>query len=170
MATVRESSVVGAGQATIGHWIGGRPWSGTSERWGDVFNPATGERAARVAFADATVVDEAVRVATEAARAWGRTSLAARTRVMFAFRELVERRKKEIAEILTREHGKVLSDALGEVTRGLEVVEFACGLAHLVKGEFSEGVSTEVDSYSMRQPVGVVAGITPFNFPAMVPM
>src|SRR5512133_519832 len=106
MATVRDSSAVGAPTTTIGHWIGGGPWSGTSERWGDVFNPATGEHAARVAFADARVVDEAVRVATEAARTWGRTSLAARTRVMFAFRELTERRKRDIAEILTREHGK----------------------------------------------------------------
>ena len=108
--------------------------------------------------------------ATDAARAWGRTSLAARTRILFAFRELVERRKRDLAAILTREHGKVLSDALGEVNRGLEVVEFACGLPHLLKGEFSENVSTDVDSYSIRQPLGVVAGITPFNFPAMVPM
>ena len=97
-------------------------------------------------------------------------SIAARTRVMFAFRELVEQRKRELAEILTREHGKVLPDALGEVKRGLEVVEFACGLPQLTKGEFSENVSTGVDSYSIRQPLGVVAGITPFNFPAMVPM
>ena len=101
---------------------------------------------------------------------WGRTSLAARARILFAFRELVERRKRDLAEILTREHGKVLSDAMGEVNRGLEVVEFACGLPHLLKGEFSENVSTDVDSYSIRQPLGVVAGITPFNFPAMVPM
>ena len=104
------------------------------------------------------------------ARSWGRTSLAARARILFAFRELVERRKRDLAEILTREHGKVLSDAMGEVNRGLEVVEFACGLPHLLKGEFSENVSTDVDSYSIRQPLGVVAGITPFNFPAMVPM
>src|SRR5512145_2797084 len=120
--------------ATVSHWIGGRPWDGRVETWGDVYNPATGTRSARVAYGDATVVDAAVRSAAEAAKSWGRTSLAARARVMFAFRELVERRKREIAEILTREHGKVLSDALGEVTRGLEVVEFACGLPHLMKG------------------------------------
>ena len=139
-------------------------------RWGDVYNPARGEPSARVAFADAATVDAAVAAATDAARSWGRTSLAARARILFAFRELVERRKRDLAEILTREHGKVLSDAMGEVNRGLEVVEFACGLPHLLKGEFSENVSTDVDSYSIRQPLGVVAGITPFNFPAMVPM
>ena len=158
------------GIATINHWIAGKPWDGPVERWGDVYNPARGEPSARVAFADAAVVDAAVTAATEAARSWGRTSLAARARILFAFRELVERRKRDIAEILTREHGKVLSDALGEVNRGLEVIEFACGLPHLLKGEFSENVSTDVDSYSIRQPLGVVAGITPFNFPAMVPM
>jgi malonate-semialdehyde dehydrogenase (acetylating)/methylmalonate-semialdehyde dehydrogenase len=159
-----------AGLATITHWIGGTPWNGTVDRWGDVYNPAHGEPAARVAFADAAAADAAVAAATAAARTWSRTSLAARARILFAFRELVERRKKDLAAILTREHGKVLSDALGEVNRGLEVVEFACGLPHLLKGEFSENVSTDVDSYSIRQPLGVVAGITPFNFPAMVPM
>jgi malonate-semialdehyde dehydrogenase (acetylating) / methylmalonate-semialdehyde dehydrogenase len=156
--------------ATVTHWIGGKSWQGSSSRWGDIYNPAIGEPSARVAFADQAVVDEAVAVAIAAAKPWARTSLAARTRIMFAFRELVERRKREIAEILTREHGKVLSDAIGEVNRGLEVIEFACGLPHLIKGEFSENVSTDVDSYSIRQPLGVVAGITPFNFPAMVPM
>jgi malonate-semialdehyde dehydrogenase (acetylating)/methylmalonate-semialdehyde dehydrogenase len=163
-------AIMQAGLATITHQIGGKPWDGPVDRWGEVYNPAIGAPTGRVAFADPGVVDAAVRTATQAARTWGRTSLAARTRVMFAFRELIERRKREIAEILTREHGKVLSDALGEVNRGLEVVEFACGLPHLVKGEFSENVSTDVDSYSIRQPLGVVAGITPFNFPAMVPM
>jgi len=156
--------------SSITHWIGGTPWSGPVDRWGEVYNPAQGEPAARVAFADAATVDAAVAAASAAARTWGRTSLAARARILFAFRELVERRKRDLAEILTREHGKVLSDATGEVTRGLEVVEFACGLPHLLKGEFSENVSTDVDSYSIRQPLGVVAGITPFNFPAMVPM
>jgi malonate-semialdehyde dehydrogenase (acetylating) / methylmalonate-semialdehyde dehydrogenase len=159
-----------ASLSTITHWIGGKPWTGDVDRWGDVYNPARGEPSARVAFADAAVVDAAVAAATEAARSWGRTSLAARARILFAFRELIERRKRDLAEILTREHGKVLSDALGEVSRGIEVVEFACGLPHLLKGEFSENVSTDVDSYSIRQPLGVVAGITPFNFPAMVPM
>ncbi|HXW08135.1 MAG TPA: CoA-acylating methylmalonate-semialdehyde dehydrogenase [Vicinamibacterales bacterium] len=156
--------------SSVTHWIGGQPWSGAVSAWGDLYDPATGSRTARVAYGDAGVVGAAVASAVEAARSWGRTSLAARARVMFAFRELVERRKRELAEILTREHGKVLSDALGEVNRGLEVVEFACGLPHLLKGEFSENVSTDVDSYSLRQPLGVVAGITPFNFPAMVPM
>jgi len=156
--------------SNITHWIGGKPWSGPVDRWGDVYNPARGEPSARVAFAEAATVAAAVAAATDAARSWGRTSLAARARILFAFRELVERRKRDLAEILTREHGKVLSDAMGEVSRGLEVVEFACGLPHLLKGEFSENVSTDVDSYSIRQPLGVVAGITPFNFPAMVPM
>jgi len=154
----------------ITHWIGGKPWDGRVERWGDVFNPATGQRAGRVACADAAVVDRAVECATKAAAAWRSVSLAARVRTLFAFRNLVEQHKRELAECVTREHGKVLTDAMGEVTRGLEVIEFACGLPQLLKGEFSENVSTEVDSYSIRQPLGVVAGITPFNFPAMVPM
>ena len=154
----------------ISHWIGGKAWDLPAARSLDVFNPATGLVTARVALADAGVVDEAVRAATEAASSWGRSSLAVRARVMFAFRELVERHKRELADMLTSEHGKVASDALGEVNRGLEVVDFACGLPQLLKGEFSENVSSEVDSYAIRQPIGVVAGITPFNFPAMVPM
>jgi malonate-semialdehyde dehydrogenase (acetylating)/methylmalonate-semialdehyde dehydrogenase len=133
-------------------------------------NPATGAQQAQVAFATAEVVDAAVAAAAKAADSWREASLASRTRVLFAFRQLVEKHKQELAAILTREHGKVAADALGEVNRGLEVVEFACGLPQLVKGEFSENVSTDVDSYSIRQPLGVVAGITPFNFPAMVPM
>ena len=135
-----------------------------------MFNPATGVQTGRVAFADQAVVEAAVASATRAAASWRTASLAQRARVMFAFRDLIETNKREMAEILTSEHGKVLSDAMGEVTRGQEVVEFACGLPQLLKGEFSENVSTEVDSYSIRQPLGVVAGITPFNFPAMVPM
>ncbi len=159
-----------AGLATVTHWIDGRAWDGPVERWGDVTNPATGERSARVAFGGPDVVDAAVAAATRAAAEWRAASLAVRARVMFAFRELLERHKLELAAILTREHGKVAADALGEVNRGLEVVEFACGLPQLLKGEFSEGVSSSVDSYSIRQPLGVVAGVTPFNFPAMVPM
>jgi malonate-semialdehyde dehydrogenase (acetylating)/methylmalonate-semialdehyde dehydrogenase len=155
---------------TVHHWIDGKAWDGPVERWGDVMNPATGERAARVAFANSEVVDAAVAAATRAAAAWREVSLAVRSRTLFAFRDLVERHKKDVAAILTREHGKVAADALGEVNRGLEVVEFACGLPQLLKGEFSENVSSDVDSYSIRQPLGVVAGITPFNFPAMVPM
>jgi malonate-semialdehyde dehydrogenase (acetylating)/methylmalonate-semialdehyde dehydrogenase len=154
----------------VRHWIDGKPFAGPVDRWGDVYNPATGERSARVSFATNELVDEAVKSAQRAQEKWGASSLAVRGRVLFAFRQLVEKHKQEIAQILTREHGKVLTDALGEVNRGLEVVEFACGIPQLVKGEFSENVSTEVDSYSIRQPLGVVAGITPFNFPAMVPM
>jgi len=154
----------------ITHWIAGKNWDGRVERWGDVYDPATGRVAARVAFADRDTVSAAVESAGQAVRDWRHASLAARSRVLFAFREQVERRKKDIAGLLTAEHGKVASDALGEVNRGLEVVEFACGIPQLLKGEFSENVSTEVDSYSIRQPLGVVAGITPFNFPAMVPM
>jgi malonate-semialdehyde dehydrogenase (acetylating)/methylmalonate-semialdehyde dehydrogenase len=154
----------------IRHWIDGRPDDTPVARWGDVYDPARGEPYARVAFADAALVDRAVASAAEAWPAWRRTSLAVRARTLFAFRELVEKHKKDIAALLTREHGKVASDALGEVNRGLEVVDFACGIPQLLKGEFSEQISTEVDSYSIRQPLGVVAGITPFNFPAMVPM
>jgi len=152
------------------HWIGGKPYEGKVERWGDVYNPATGESNTRVAFATAATVDEAVKAAAAAQKKWGAASLAQRTRVMFAYRQLLDKHKVEMAAMITREHGKVAADALGEVSRGLEVVEFACGLPQLLKGEFSENVSTDVDSYSIRQPLGVVAGITPFNFPAMVPM
>ncbi|MBE7453099.1 MAG: CoA-acylating methylmalonate-semialdehyde dehydrogenase [Kofleriaceae bacterium] len=155
---------------TIPHWIAGKPYDRAAERHGDVYNPATGAVQARVAFATPAVVDDAVAAAAAALPAWRATSLARRTKIMFAFRELVDRRKEDIAALLTREHGKVPSDALGEVNRGLEVIEFACGIADLIKGEYSENVSTEVDSYAIRQPLGVVAGITPFNFPAMVPM
>jgi len=161
---------VGTKLGTITHWIDGKDWQAPVERWGDVYDPSRGERTARVAFATPEVVDAAVAAATKAAAAWREASLATRARVLFAFRGLVERHKEDIARLLTQEHGKVLSDALGEVTRGLEVIEFACGVPQLLKGEFSENVSTDVDSYSIRQPLGVVAGITPFNFPAMVPM
>ena len=154
----------------VNHWIGGRPYEGPVERWGDVFNPASGTSNTRVAFATAELVDEAVRSAAAAQKKWGAASLAQRARVMFAYRQLLDKHKVEMAALITREHGKVAADALGEVSRGLEVVEFACGLPQLLKGEFSENVSTDVDSYSIRQPLGVVAGITPFNFPAMVPM
>ena len=167
MATASPTTIT---PRVLTHWIGGRPFDDTGDRWGDVFDPATGQRTGRVPFAGDAVVDRAVDAATQAVASWRNQSIAARTRVMFAFRELVERRKRELAEILTSEHGKVLPDALGEVNRGLEVIEFACGLAQLTKGEFSENVSSGVDSYSIRQPLGVVAGITPFNFPAMVPM
>jgi malonate-semialdehyde dehydrogenase (acetylating)/methylmalonate-semialdehyde dehydrogenase len=154
----------------ITHWIDGRAWDGPRRRAGDVFNPATGRVSGRVDLASAAEVDAAVASASAAFPQWRQTSLTARTQVLFAFRELLNARKEELAAIITAEHGKVLSDALGEVTRGLEVVEFACGIPHLLKGGFSESVSTRVDVYSIRQPVGVVGIISPFNFPAMVPM
>ncbi|MDX2094072.1 MAG: CoA-acylating methylmalonate-semialdehyde dehydrogenase [Kofleriaceae bacterium] len=155
---------------TIPHWIDGKAYEKTAERHGDVFNPATGDVQAKVAFATPGVVDEAVESAWKASQSWRSVSIARRTKVLFAFRQLVDKHQHEIAKLLTLEHGKVTADALGEVNRGLEVIEFACGIADLAKGEYSENVSTEVDSYSIRQPLGVVAGITPFNFPAMVPM
>jgi len=155
---------------TITHWIDGKPYERAAERTGDVWNPATGEVQAKVAFATPAIVDEAVESAARAAETWRSVSIAKRTKVLFAFRQLVDKHQHEIAKLLTLEHGKVTGDALGEVNRGLEVIEFACGIADLAKGEFSENVSTDVDSYSIRQPLGVVAGITPFNFPAMVPM
>ena len=154
----------------VTHWIGGKPWTGSSERQGDIYDPATGQVAGVVDFATQGDVDDAVAAAKEAAKSWGRTSLTKRATVLFAFRELVKNHAAELAALITSEHGKVASDAAGEVARGLEVVEFACGIPHLLKGGFSENVSTGVDSYSIRQPLGVVAGITPFNFLAMVPM
>ncbi len=154
----------------INHWIDGKAYDRAPERTGDVYNPATGEVQAKVAFATPALVDEAVESAHKALQTWRSVSIARRTKVLFAFRNLVDKHQHEIAKLLTLEHGKVTADALGEVNRGLEVIEFACGIADLAKGEYSENVSTEVDSYSIRQPIGVVAGITPFNFPAMVPM
>jgi malonate-semialdehyde dehydrogenase (acetylating) / methylmalonate-semialdehyde dehydrogenase len=155
---------------TLRHWIGGSAYEGPSERFGDITQSATGEVVARVPFATAAVVDAAVQAATEAAEDWGRRSISARSNVLFAFRELVHAHRDELAAIVTREHGKVLADALGEVARGIEVVEFACGIGEILKGQMSSGVSSGVDSHSLRQPLGVVAGITPFNFPVMVPM
>ena len=155
---------------TITHWIDGKLHERTADRHGDVFNPATGEVQAKVAMATPAIVDEAVESAAKASQTWRSVSIAKRTKIMFAFRQLVDKHQHDIARLLTLEHGKVTGDALGEVNRGLEVIEFACGIADLAKGEYSENVSTEVDSYSIRQPLGVVAGITPFNFPAMVPM
>ncbi|MFI0432210.1 MAG: CoA-acylating methylmalonate-semialdehyde dehydrogenase [Candidatus Nanopelagicales bacterium] len=154
----------------ITHWIDGRPWTGATARKGDVYDPATGQITAQVALADDTAIDAAVAAARRAAADWGRATLTRRSQVLFAFRELLSARKEELAAIITAEHGKVLADALGEVARGLEVVDFACGNAHLLKGSYSEGVSSGVDVYSLRQPLGVVAIISPFNFPAMVPM
>src|ERR671927_562025 len=154
----------------ITHWIGGRAVAGESGRSGPVYNPATGQQTGAVDFATAEEVDRAVRTAKEAFPAWRALSLSRRTELFFRIRELVRERRDEIARILTSEHGKVFSDAQGEVTRGLEVIEFCCGLPQLLKGGFSEQASTGIDVYSIRQPLGVVGGITPFNFPAMVPM
>jgi malonate-semialdehyde dehydrogenase (acetylating)/methylmalonate-semialdehyde dehydrogenase len=154
----------------INHWISGAPHAGSSGRSGVVYNPATGEQSGAVDFASVEEVDAAVQAARNAFPAWRALSLAKRAELMFAIRELVHERREDIAKLLTAEHGKVLSDAMGEVTRGLEVIEFCCGIPHLLKGGLTEQASTGVDVYSIRQPLGVVAGITPFNFPAMVPM
>ena len=154
----------------VTHWINGRPWPGTTARSGDVYDPATGVITRTVDFANTQTLDEAVASAKAAFPDWRDASLTRRTQVLFAFREQLNARKEEVAALITAEHGKVLSDALGEVTRGQEVVEFACGMPHLLKGGFSENVSTGVDAYSIRQPLGVVGIISPFNFPAMVPM
>ncbi len=154
----------------ITHWINGKTFDDSAKRHGEIFNPATGEVSKKVAFGTAATVDVAVKAATDAFAEWRHSSLTKRVNVLFAFRELVNTNKEKIAALITAEHGKVLSDAAGEVTRGLEVVEFACGIPHLLKGGFSEEVSTGVDVYSIRQALGPVAIISPFNFPAMVPM
>jgi malonate-semialdehyde dehydrogenase (acetylating)/methylmalonate-semialdehyde dehydrogenase len=154
----------------IHHWIDGKVVESTSGRTGVVYNPATGERSGVVDMASVDEVDAAVAGAKAAFPAWRGTSLSRRAEVLFRMRELVDANRKEIATLLTAEHGKVLSDAMGEVARGLENIEFACGIPHLMKGGFSEQAATGVDVFSIRQPLGVVAGITPFNFPAMVPM
>ncbi|SMF39224.1 malonate-semialdehyde dehydrogenase (acetylating) / methylmalonate-semialdehyde dehydrogenase [Tistlia consotensis] len=152
------------------HFIGGRIVAGTSGRTSEVFNPATGEVKAKVDLASAAELDSAVQTAKAAFPGWAATAPLQRARIMFRFKELLEANKAKLAELIGSEHGKVLGDAAGEVTRGIEVVEFACGIPQLLKGEFNENVGTGVDAYSVRQPLGVVAGITPFNFPAMVPM
>ena len=159
-----------AGLKQIHHWIGGRAVTGTSGRSGAVYNPATGRQTREVDFATPEEVDAAVQAAKAAFPAWREVSIAKRAELFFRIRELLHDRREDVARILTTEHGKVLSDAIGEVTRGLEVIEFCCGIPTLLKSEYSEQVSTGIDVYSIRQPLGVVAGITPFNFPAMVPM
>lgn len=152
------------------HYINGRRVAGTSNVFGDVYNPATGEVTGRVPFANPTETRAAIAAAQTAFSEWAATPPLRRARVMFRFKALIEEQAEELAAVITAEHGKVLSDALGSVTRGMEVVEFACGIPHLLKGEFSENVGRNIDSHSVRQPLGVCAGITPFNFPAMVPM
>jgi malonate-semialdehyde dehydrogenase (acetylating)/methylmalonate-semialdehyde dehydrogenase len=155
---------------TLFHWVGGSEHQGSSDRFSGVTDPATGATAARVALATPEDVEAAVAAAKAAFPAWRDTSLARRTQILFRFRELLNDRAGELAELITAEHGKVLSDARGEVARGQEVVEFACGIPHLLRGGFTENASTEVDVHSVRQPLGPVAIISPFNFPAMVPM
>ncbi len=155
---------------TLNHIIGGKAVAGESGRFGDVFNPATGQVAARVPLASAEETRKAIQLAKAALPGWADTPLVRRARVFFRYRQLIEAHADELARLIVAEHGKVLSDAHGSVTRGLEVAEFVAGIPHLMKGEFSEQVGSGIDSYSLRQPVGVCAGITPFNFPAMVPM
>ena len=154
----------------IGHFVDGKEVKGTSGRHGDVFNPNTGEVQAHVAFAAGKEVQQAIANAAAAQPAWAATNPQRRARVLFKFLELVQAEYDELAALLSSEHGKTIADAKGDIQRGLEVVEFACGIPHLLKGEFSEGAGPGIDLYSMRQPLGVVAGITPFNFPAMIPM
>ena len=155
---------------TIEHWINGSPAAGTSPQTAPVFNPATGQEQARVALASAADVDTAVTAAAKAFETWSESSLTRRTQVMFAFRQLLVEHEEELGRIISAEHGKTVDDARGEITRGREVVEFACGLGDVLKGSFSDQVSRGVDVHNFRQPLGVVAGITPFNFPAMVPL
>jgi malonate-semialdehyde dehydrogenase (acetylating) / methylmalonate-semialdehyde dehydrogenase len=154
----------------ISHWIDGKVVEGTSGRSGNVFDPATGEVQATVDFASLDEMDHAIAVAKAAAPGWRATSLSRRAEIMFRMRELVDANRKELADLVSKEHGKVPSDALGELARGLENIEFACGIPNLLKGGYSEQAASGVDVYSIKQPLGVVAGITPFNFPAMVPM
>ncbi len=154
----------------IGHFIGGKEVKGASGRWGDVFNPNTGEVQAKVAFANRADAEHAIAAAEAAQPAWAAMNPQRRARVLFKFLELVQKEFDALAALLSSEHGKTLADAKGDIQRGLEVIEFACGIPHLLKGEFSEAAGPGIDLYSMRQPLGVVAGITPFNFPAMIPM
>ncbi len=155
---------------TLHHYIGGKKVAGKSGRFGDVYNPTTGEKSAQAPYAGKEEVEAAIADSHKAFAVWGAMSPMARARVMFKFKELIEKNMDELALLVANEHGKVVADAKGSVQRGLEVVEFACGIPHLMKGEYSDSVSSGIDVYSMRQPLGVVAGITPFNFPAMVPM
>ena len=153
----------------LGHFINGAKAAGGSGRFGEVFNPATGEKTADVAFASEAELDQVVQAAKAALPAWSATPPLRRARVMFKLKELIEKHHDDLAKAITLEHGKTFDDAKGEVVRGLEVIEFACGIPHLMRGDFTESVGPDMDAWSMRQPVGVVAGITPFNFPIMIP-
>src|ERR1700730_15916860 len=159
-----------AAMRSIGHFIGGKEVAGTSGRAGDVYDPNTGEVQAKVAFADPAQVAHAIAVAQAAQPAWAATNPQRRARVLFKFVELVQREFADLPKLLSVEPAKKITHARGDIQRGLEVAEFACGIPHLIKGEFTEGAGPGIDLYSMRQPLGVVAGITPFNFPAMIPM
>jgi malonate-semialdehyde dehydrogenase (acetylating)/methylmalonate-semialdehyde dehydrogenase len=154
----------------LAHFIGGRSVKGTSGRFGDIFDPSIGEVQAQVALANRAEIRQAVEIAAKAFREWSAVNPQRRARVMFNFKALVEKNIDELARMLSSEHGKVIADSRGDVQRGIEVIEFACGIPHLQKGEYTEGAGPSIDIYSMRQPLGVVAGITPFNFPAMIPM
>ena len=155
---------------TINHFINGREHKGSSDRVGDIFNPAQGEKIAEVNLANSNDVNIAIENALSVKQKWASTPPLTRSRIFFKFKELLLRDMDKLAAALTEEHGKILSDSQGSLTRGMEVVEFACGIPHLLKGEFSENVGSEIDSWSMRQPLGISVGISPFNFPAMVPM
>lgn len=157
-------------QKTIGHYINGQHIAGTSSRFGDVYNPATGEVQAKLSYASADEVNSAISAAQAAFPAWSATPALKRARILFKFKALLDEHANELAKAISLEHGKTISDARGEVTRGIEVVEFACGAPHLMKGDFNDQVGTGIDTYSMHQALGVVAGITPFNFPVMVPL
>src|SRR5258708_1703614 len=171
MATITDrAGIKQIGVKQINHWIGGRVAGTKSGRSGPVYNPATGEVQAHVDFASVEEVDEVVACAKKAWTEWRATPLSRRAECMFRLRELIDANRRAIAELITLEHGKTLPDATGEVSRGLENIEFACGIPQLLKGGYSEQASRGVDVYQIRQPLGVVAGITPFNFPAMVPM
>jgi malonate-semialdehyde dehydrogenase (acetylating)/methylmalonate-semialdehyde dehydrogenase len=165
-----STSLANASPPHIGHFIAGRAQTPANTRWGDVCDPARGEVIARVALGSAQDVERAVASARAAAGGWAQTPALQRARVLFRFKALLEEHADELTRLITREHGKVLADARGEVLRGIEVVEFACGIPHLLKGEYSESVGAGIDSWSLRQPLGICAGITPFNFPAMVPL
>uniref|UniRef100_UPI003CF35805 aldehyde dehydrogenase family protein n=1 Tax=Brevundimonas sp. TWP2-3-4b2 TaxID=2804595 RepID=UPI003CF35805 len=154
----------------INHFIDGASFTGASGRFSDVFNPNTGEIQARVQLASVEEMDRAVKAAQTAFEGWSTTNPQRRARVMFDFKRLVEANMNNLAELLSAEHGKVVADSKGDIQRGLEVIEFACGIPHVLKGEYTHGAGPGIDVYSMRQPLGVVAGITPFNFPAMIPM
>ena len=154
----------------IYHFVNGKEFKGSSKRTADVYNPATGEITAKVSLASRKDLDEVIQNSLQASILWANTPALQRARILFKFKELIEKNSDELTKLIVSEHGKVYNDAQGSLTRGLEVVEFACGIPHLLKGEFTENVGKEVDSWSMRQPLGVCAGITPFNFPAMVPM